>query len=128
MRHRLLSPGNKSCVIRAYLGRRNSTKSKTNINNLSLRNFPLCVDGTEDMDLDTEHFAKVMAEALAILHWEVGVDGNDIEFILGSTPEHFHLPSEDVVVDTNDMDDMVDLCRADFGHRSISMWIIDFNQ
>jgi len=29
-------------------------------------------------------FAEAIADALAITHWEAGVDGRDIEFVIGS--------------------------------------------
>ncbi|KAH7322918.1 zinc finger protein-domain-containing protein [Stachybotrys elegans] len=123
----LAQPENKSCLIRIYLGRRETTRTKTNLQNLKLRNFPLHVNEMEEMDLDTKHFAEVMAQALAILHWKAGVDGNDIEFVLGSSPMRFQRPSLEVTLQS-DMLTVAKHCQYDFGQRSTSIWIIDFNQ
>ena len=50
----------------------------------SLRNFPLHVDQMEElvMDGDIGHYAEMMAEILATLHWHALVDANDVEFVL----------------------------------------------
>ncbi|KFA81715.1 hypothetical protein S40288_11751 [Stachybotrys chartarum IBT 40288] len=123
----LARPENKSCLIRIYLGRRQITKPETNVQNLKLRNFPLHVNEMEDMSLDTSHFACVMAQTLAILHWKAGIDGNDIEFILGSSPMQMRGPSYGEIVG-KDMWAVAELYHFDFGHRSTSIWVIDFNQ
>ncbi|KAK2050519.1 hypothetical protein LZ31DRAFT_589985 [Colletotrichum somersetense] len=81
----LTRPENKNCLDRMYLGRRHTTKTQDRIQNLILQNFPLHVNEMEDLGLDKAHFARLMANTLAIMHWGAMVDGNDVEFILGSS-------------------------------------------
>jgi hypothetical protein len=115
---------NKDCLVRPYLGRR---LGKDNRPTFRLRNFPLHVDDMEKLKLDTHLYAKIMAQALAILHWKAGVDANDIEFVFGSTPKLKALPSAKETFDSN-MDDFKFLGEdLDFTHRSVSIWLLDFN-
>ncbi|KAF1995707.1 hypothetical protein P154DRAFT_499815 [Amniculicola lignicola CBS 123094] len=77
-------PENEDCLIRVYLGRRrSSTEPEGKLR--SLRNYPLHVDQMETLGLDIDMYAKTMGQALAVLHWGAGVDGNDVEFVLGCT-------------------------------------------
>lgn len=94
-------PENKDCLVRLYLGRRNDN-SKTE--NVRLRNFPLHVNEMEHLKLDTTMYAVTMARALAIMHWTAGIDANDVEFVLGSSPAN------------------------DSTAQSLSIWLLDFNQ
>jgi hypothetical protein len=120
----LAKPENKNCLIRIYLGRRMRNKTRRNVKNFNLCNFPLYVNEMEDLQLDTCAFAHVMARTLAILHWKAGVDGNDIEFILGSSPFLSQVPRSDEIMGEDEwsLGDWFDYSR-----RSISMWLIDFN-
>ncbi|CAI7590601.1 unnamed protein product [Penicillium discolor] len=120
----LAKPENKNCLIRVYLGRRMTNKTNPNVKNFKLRNFPLHVNEMEDLQLDTCAFAHVMAQTLAILHWKAGVDGNDIEFILGSSPLLSQMPRSDEITEEDEWS-LGD--RLYFSRRSISMWLIDFN-
>ncbi|CAG9941242.1 unnamed protein product [Clonostachys rosea f. rosea IK726] len=123
----LAKPENKNRLIRLYLGRRETTKAKQNIRNIRLQNFPLHVNEMEDLGLDTASFAQVLAQTLAILHWKAGVDGNDVEFILGSSPKSTRLPSRAEVMG-GDKYSFGTRFRFDFSRRSISLWLIGFNQ
>ncbi|KAI3294873.1 hypothetical protein DTO002I6_4245 [Penicillium roqueforti] len=117
-------PENKHCLIRVYLGRRMRNRTDPNVKDFKLRNFPLHVNEMEDLQLDTSAFAQVMAQALAILHWKAGVDGNDVEFILGSSPLLSLIPRSDEITGEDE-------CslghRFDLSRQSISLWLIDFN-
>lgn len=75
---------NKDCLVRIYLGERESTKQQSESYD-SLRNFPLRLNMMEDLDMDTSDLAKEMALGLAIIHWQAQVDGMDVEFVLGSS-------------------------------------------
>jgi len=97
----LKQPENKDCLVRLYLGRRNDN-SKTE--NVRLRNFPLHVNEMEHLKLDTAMYAVTMARALAVMHWTAGIDANDVEFALGSSPAN------------------------DSTAQSLSIWLLDFNQ
>ncbi|KAK2612008.1 hypothetical protein QQS21_001973 [Conoideocrella luteorostrata] len=127
----LAKPENKNCLIRIYLGRRETNKNRTNLQNIRLQNFPLHVNEMEHLQLDTSYFAQVMAQTLAILHWKAGVDGNDIEFILGSSPsetEVSQLPTPREIQEDNEWSLGERFAQHDFGRQSISIWLIDFNQ
>ena len=40
-------------------------------------------------ECDITGYARSMAEALAVMHWDAGVDGNDVEFVLAA-PNDFN--------------------------------------
>ena len=79
---------NQDCLIRPYLGRRRTVLADTDKTSrfqaFSLRNFPLHVDQMEQLDIgvDMKIYAKMMAEALAMIHWFGEIDANDVEFVL----------------------------------------------
>ncbi|KAJ5920411.1 hypothetical protein N7516_011269 [Penicillium verrucosum] len=56
----------------------------------------------EDLQLDTCTFAHIMGQTLAILHWKAGVDGNDIEFIFGSSPLLSQMPRSDEIAEEDE--------------------------
>lgn len=70
---------NKHCLLRTYLGR-SPPKNKTN----SLRNYPLDLATMESLGLDVDHVADSMGAAFAIMHWGAGINGDDVEFVLGT--------------------------------------------
>ncbi|KAK2754774.1 hypothetical protein FQN54_006667 [Arachnomyces sp. PD_36] len=80
------SDANQDCLIRPYLGRRRLKNEGRNrpsrLTAFSLRNFPLHVDQMEELGIETDVYAKIMAETLAIMHWDAKVDANDVEFVL----------------------------------------------
>lgn len=41
----------------------------------------------QDINLDAIELAFALADALAVLHWHTNIDGMDIEFVLGSSPQ-----------------------------------------
>jgi hypothetical protein len=120
----LAKPENKDCLVRPYLGRRLGKDPRPA---LRLRNFPLYVDDMEKLSLDTHLYAKIMAQALAILHWKAGVDANDVEFVLGSSPKIKALPSSAEMFKSTKDDVKFKGEDLDFTHRSVSLWLLDFN-
>ncbi|PWY89633.1 hypothetical protein BO94DRAFT_534407 [Aspergillus sclerotioniger CBS 115572] len=91
----LKSANNKDCLIRPYLGRRRTQRTEIHGTSrfaaFSLRNYPLHEDQMEDIGISTDdmqRYARMMAEALATLHWVGEVDGNDIEFVLAPPPPY----------------------------------------
>ncbi|KAG7101907.1 hypothetical protein HYQ44_018485 [Verticillium longisporum] len=123
----LAKPENKNCLIRMYLGRRHTTKIQDRTQNLKLQNFPLHVNEMEALGLDTAHFARLMANTLAIMHWGAMVDGNDVEFVLGSSPARTRtLSSEEA--EALDVWQLSEAVNLDFARRTMEMWLIDFNQ
>ncbi|QDS67588.1 hypothetical protein FKW77_003676 [Venturia effusa] len=101
------------CLVRIYLGRRLGKGEKRPLSNekFTLRNFPLHVNEMEDLGLDTQHYSKIMARSLAVLHWVAQNDANDIEFVLGMTASS------------------VSSCIGNNGGKlEVGMWLLDFNQ
>ena len=86
----LSSAENRDCLIRPYLGRRRvlaNASRRMKFQAFSLRNYPLHLDQMEELGIPLDHlelYARSMAETLAVMHWGAGIDGNDIEFVLGS--------------------------------------------
>ncbi|KAI9373469.1 zinc finger protein-domain-containing protein [Aspergillus egyptiacus] len=83
------SDTNRDCLIRPYLGRRRTQTagSHSRFKPFSLRNYPLHIDQMEEMGISEDDllgYARIMAEALAVMHWAAGVDGNDVEFVLAA--------------------------------------------
>ncbi|KAF4972336.1 hypothetical protein FSARC_1058 [Fusarium sarcochroum] len=78
----LYNPLNRDCLARVYLGRRRAPNQPLQAN-FSLRNFNLHLDQMIEMNLPAETYARVIGQALAIIHWVANVDGYDIEFVLG---------------------------------------------
>ena len=124
------STGNKNCLVRLYLGRRRQSTRPGMF--FTLKNFKLHLDQMEQLNLDTESFAKEMAFSLAVLHWRVEVDGRDVEFVLGSEPNssvNTTTPSsqklQQIKPGTSTMPQGSSL---DFQHRTVNIWLLDFNQ
>ncbi|KAH6693847.1 zinc finger protein-domain-containing protein [Plectosphaerella plurivora] len=74
---------NEDCIIRLYLGRRRRAGvSASRFTAFTHRNHPLNADQMEEMNLDLPRYARAMADSLALMHWTVGIDANDVEFVL----------------------------------------------
>ncbi|KAK6087897.1 hypothetical protein SCUP234_00963 [Seiridium cupressi] len=71
---------NRDCLIRVYLGAESPGPHHLE----ELRNAPLYLDQMISLQLDTQTLAKEMAMRLATCHWGAGLDGMDIEFVLGA--------------------------------------------
>lgn len=108
------SPGNKDCLVRLYLGKLKRDRSRPSIM-FNLRNFNLHINQCTEIDVETEPFARAMADALAIMHWDVKVDAHDVEFVLGSAPTFKEIPHH------------MSKCY-NFERREIHYWLLDFNQ
>jgi hypothetical protein len=101
------SDANKDCLIRPYLGRRrvNTTidhqnrQRQSKFQAFSLRNFPLHLDQMKEIGVSSserETYARMMARALALMHWDAEIDANDVEFVIAppanTDPAHDHPP------------------------------------
>ncbi|KAK0643797.1 hypothetical protein B0T16DRAFT_459901 [Cercophora newfieldiana] len=98
--------GNGDCLVRVYLGRRRTEAAKKAAN-FGLRNYNLCLDQMLNLGLSVGKYAEAMGEALAEMHFGAGMDGFDVEFVLGGRRQ----------------DDE----RAEGGLRGAEMWVLDFN-
>ncbi|POR31345.1 Uncharacterized protein TPAR_08444 [Tolypocladium paradoxum] len=106
--NRVLSdPPNKHCIARTYLGRDGGIFTKEKF---SLRNFPLYLKAMERLNLDTESLAASMGKAYALMHWAACVNGDDVEFALGTSAVQNEEHS------------------LDFQHRAIGLYLLDFGQ
>lgn len=69
-----------------------------------------------------------MADALAILHWSVNVDGNNVEFVLGSEPSKPKavrpVELQHITKDAPEHNQ----ANRNFNRRALSIWFLDFNQ
>jgi hypothetical protein len=122
--HFLRIPEHADCLIRLYLGRRCDNRL-SKAQNCTLRNFPMHVDEMERVGLDTAHYARVMAGALAVMHWSAGVDAADVEFVLGGAPTISVRSGVEGVLDMNGLGMKY---VTDFAHEGVGMWVLDFNE
>lgn len=53
----------------------------------ALRNFPLYVNRAQEYGVDVEAYAVQMGSALEVMHWELGINARDVEFVLGTARE-----------------------------------------
>lgn len=87
----------RDCLIRPYLGRRRThpqnSQTSSRLKAFSLRNYPLHEDQMEELAIsndDVQQYARIMAEALAMMHWIAGIDASDVEFVLASPNNNRH--------------------------------------
>ena len=125
----LKDPGNADCLMRVYLGAQRPQR-KSMFGGFTLRNFLLYVDDADHLGLDASTYAISMAQALALMHWEVKCNARDVEFVLGSAPS----TEEDIPQLTPaDFDELppgtsTRQTRLNFKRRTVHLWMIDFNQ
>ncbi|KAJ5773718.1 hypothetical protein N7457_008614 [Penicillium paradoxum] len=103
----LADPRNKHCLARVYLEKENGTLSHES----PLRNFPMYLDNMKQIVIDTIKLASALGKAYATLHWGAEVNGDDIEFVFGTTAEQ--RPSGN---------------PPDFQHRAVCLFLLDFGQ
>jgi putative zinc finger protein DUF3669 len=89
------------------------------------------------LEYDVNGIAANMANALAVMHWRVGIDANDVEFVLGSAPTRNTLPTDAAVVqpptpaDINSMPKNTSTWASPFENfkgRTVHMWMLDFDR
>ena len=94
-----IQDSNDDCLVRLYLGkRRDATPRDMPRRYFGLRNFPLCLDEMQELGLNIETFALIMAHALAVMHWHAKVDAADVEFVLGGPRSLAHGPMHPTAV------------------------------
>jgi hypothetical protein len=104
----LNQPGNKHCLARVYLGKANGSID----HDLPLRNFPLYLTSLERIGIETLHLANAMGKAYATLHWGAATNGDDVEFVLGT--------SAAAAQGTNH--------APDLQSRAVQLYLLDFGQ
>ena len=122
-----LHSSNDDCLVRLYLGKRHDQTTRLQPRRLfGLWNFPLYLDQMQALGLDTTQYAFVMAEALAVMHWEAKIDAADVEFVLGGRPclTHVPLPSYAQLLASTDRS----VKSSGPGSEVTHIWLLDFNQ
>lgn len=127
---------NKDCLVRPLFGRKRRG-GHSMLKAFSLRNYQLHLDQYEEIGLEglgARDLIHAMADALAVLHWHVKIDGNDIEFVLGSSPQGEQQVRREVSLDQllaaerpRSTFEFVTATDVDFKHRVTSLWLIDFD-
>ncbi|CAI7637043.1 unnamed protein product [Penicillium glandicola] len=100
-------PNNKHCLARVYLGKANGFVDRE-----TLRNFPLYLESMEQIGVETLPLAHAMGKAYATLHWGAAINGDDVEFVLGTS-----------IPEASEGDNGQD-CQ----HRAIELYLLDFGQ
>lgn len=116
---------NKNCLVRLYLGRRENRPSTRKFH---LRNFDLTVGEMEYFRLDTKLYARIMAQALAVLHWKAKLDANDVEYVLGSASKISTPPTAAELYSMRRGIGPYGIRDPGFHHRSVGMYLLDFDQ
>ena len=100
---------NKHCLARTYLGKEEGQVIAKE--RFSLRNFPLDLKSMERLGLEVASLAGSMGKAFALMHWGAGVNGDDVEFVLGTS----------IVPGPGD---------GELGHqhRAVGFYLLDFGQ
>ena len=127
----MLQDSNKDCLIRLYLGRRrhSTIRVKEKVEYFSLRNFKLCLDQMEDLELDSSYYALQMADVLAIMHWEAQIDAADVEFVLGGPPCLARDPIPALgKLKQLEKDSTTGVDAVQPQAAATHMWLLDFNQ
>lgn len=107
----LNNPSNKHCLARVYLGK--STGPINSDNSILLRNFPLYLGFMEEIGMDSLTLASEIGKAYAILHWGAAINGDDVEFVLGTS--------------TSDVPRAL-VESPDLQHRAVGLYLLDFGQ
>ncbi|KAI9670340.1 MAG: hypothetical protein M1831_006554 [Alyxoria varia] len=121
-----------AALARVYLGLRRPTTSPPSAASASLVNFELTLDGLEAMNLgfqEKRYYATAMAQGLAVIHWRAGIDGRDIEWVLGGAPSSLKPYCQPWVVDEEEGSEPQDTemaVQARVG--GVCLWVLDFNQ
>ena len=102
------NPQNKHCLARIYLGKHTGPYDT----HAPLRNFPLYLDTMKRIGLDITSLATELGIAYAILHWGAGINGDDVEFVFGTSALG---PTENSA-------------NPGFQHRAIGAFLLDFGQ
>ena len=111
---------NEHCLIRPYLGRRQTEARKGKSRFINLRNYPLHMDQIEELDLPADEYAMAMADALLFLLWVVRVDASDVEFVLAPSRV-----SSQMQVYPEPGNGSCDFTPGVLGRHS--MWLLDFD-
>lgn len=118
---------NESCLIGVYLGE-NELEKQAEEPYDNLENFPMRLNMLEEhLQEDTSILATEMAIALAVLHWQAQVDGQDCEFVLGSSIAGMADRRAPLQFGPDSRPQEVVATRL-FNKREISLWVLNFDK
>lgn len=100
---------NKDCLVRPYLGLKSKIYTRQEF---YLRNFVLSLQSLVEIGFDVKDLATSLGRAYATMHWGAHVDGDDVEFVLGSEADPCLKSTQGQVLQT----------------RKIGLYLIDFGQ
>ena len=118
---------NTDCLVRIYMSRRMKGSRSGDGKKFSLRNFELHIDEMETLGLPLEEYATIMANAYAVMHWEAQIDADDVEFVLGTSPPSRRSQTLEEIENGHYTESRLNGYDDDATHRSIGMWLLDFN-
>ena len=120
---------NQDCLVRVYLGRRRFPRSRP-LTVFQLRNFNLWLDMVNELDLTQfTSVAQTMGRALALMHWSVGTDARDVEFVLGSAPTPTDIPLPAAQIQKMSKGSTwQQATQHNVKRRAVRLWMLDFNQ
>jgi hypothetical protein len=125
-------PSNADCLIRVYLGANRRPRTRP-LRMFQLRNFNLYLDQIKELSQVEmyEPMAESMGQALAIMHWKVGIDARDVEFVLGSastTVDFLPVPAARLATLEERFTTWHEVEQENVHRRAIRLWMLDFNQ
>ena len=87
------------------------------------------IDQMEKLGLEVDELAAMMADALAVLHWEAKIDADDVELVLGSAPTNLYnqVPKFAELERLPANSNVGVPPRHNFQKRSVHLWLLDFN-
>ncbi|EQL00678.1 hypothetical protein G6O67_000924 [Ophiocordyceps sinensis] len=106
---------NKHCLARTCLGVQDRL---VHHDKFTLRNMPLWLKRMQLLAMDTHTIASQLGMAYALMHWGACIDGDDVEFVLGTSA----LPS------TTGAAAQGEQTIPGFQHRAVGLYLIDFGQ
>jgi hypothetical protein len=122
-------PANRDCLVRVYLGKRRLERTRP-LTMFQLRIFNLHVDQIQELNMvEYENIARTMGRALGVMHWSIGTDARDVEFVLGSapTPKDVPVPAKNIA-GKEPHSTWKEVTKHNFKRRAICLWLLDFNQ
>ncbi|KAK0633618.1 hypothetical protein B0T14DRAFT_561205 [Immersiella caudata] len=101
----LSSQGNEHYLVRPYLGR---NRPRPVGKGVSVRNFPVYLEDVKKVGVDVGSLARELGKGYGAMHWGVGVNGDDVEFVFCTT-----------LLQPDDASDPI---------RTTRIWLLDFGK
>lgn len=134
-------PSNDAALLRVYAGSDPEPRTESpgeggrprRLKIFSLLNYPLNLPSMRELlgEEQTKKAVKMLGTALAVMHFGVGCDGRDVEFVFGSKPQSTRKQEGEMENETSDKAGEADKGKENvfniFGEE-VSMWLLDFNQ